>query len=61
MEHDEQATDMLITLILAFNLHFEDVNHNIVIQSLSEQQNAKTLTEKLMLLFNRGGRGYTAT
>ncbi|XP_071083281.1 NCK-interacting protein with SH3 domain-like [Haliotis cracherodii] len=54
MEHDEQATDMLITLILAFNLHFEDVNHNIVIQSLSEQQNAKTLTEKLMLLFNRG-------
>ncbi|XP_041350537.1 NCK-interacting protein with SH3 domain-like [Gigantopelta aegis] len=53
-EHSEDASDLLINLILAINLHFDDIQHNLVMETLSTQHNCKVLTEKVMLFFNRG-------
>jgi Protein of unknown function (DUF2013) len=47
--------DMFVKLILAFNLHFEMPDENIVMKTLAERGTAKTFTEKLLLLFNREG------
>lgn len=51
----EALPDTFVKLILAFNLHFEMPDENIVMQALAERGTAKTFTEKLLLLFNREG------
>ena len=51
----EQIADVFLNLIFAFNLHFELPAENIVMRALGDVGDLKEFTEKLMLLFNRGG------
>ena len=54
-EESEEVIDLFINLVLAFNLHFDMPSENTIMQMLDEQRTAKNLTEKVLLLFNRGG------
>jgi hypothetical protein len=49
----EMVPDVFVKLILAFNLHFELPDENLIMTTIAGRGTAKTLTEKLMLLFNR--------
>ncbi|XP_059398960.1 NCK-interacting protein with SH3 domain-like [Carassius carassius] len=51
----EQLSDLFINLLLAFNLHLSVPESNMVMQALTKRHNVKILTEKLLLLLNRGG------
>ena len=55
-EDAEEVIDLFINLVLAFNLHFDLPSENAIMRMLEEQGTAKNLTEKLLLLFNRGGK-----
>ncbi|XP_073699917.1 NCK-interacting protein with SH3 domain [Garra rufa] len=50
----EQLPDLFIHLLLAFNLHLNIPESNMVMQALNKRHNVKNLTEKLVLLLNRG-------
>uniref|UniRef100_A0A8C1BT04 SH3 domain-containing protein n=1 Tax=Cyprinus carpio carpio TaxID=630221 RepID=A0A8C1BT04_CYPCA len=50
----EQLPDLFINLLLAFNLHLRVPESNMVMQTLIKRHNVKILTEKLLLLLNRG-------
>lgn len=50
----EQLPDLFINLLLAFNLHLSLPESNMVMQALIKRHNVKILTEKLLLLLNRG-------
>ncbi|KAK2906456.1 hypothetical protein Q8A67_005441 [Cirrhinus molitorella] len=50
----EQLPDLFINLLLAFNLHLSAPESNMVMQALIKRHNVKILTEKLLLLLNRG-------
>ena len=52
---NEKIPDLFVNLLLAFNLHFEIPEENMVMHVLGATGTAKTFTEKLMLLVNRGG------
>lgn len=53
-DDNDQVPDLYVNLILAFNLHFEVPEDNLVMDVLDKSGTAKTFTEKLMLLVNRG-------
>ena len=53
----DQIPDTFLKLILAFNLHFEMPEDNVVMKVLAQRGTAKTFTEMLMLLVNRDGEG----
>ncbi|KAI7790828.1 NCK-interacting protein with SH3 domain-like [Triplophysa rosa] len=50
----EQLPDLFVNLLLAFNLHLSVPESNIVMQALIKRHNVKILTEKILLLLNRG-------
>ncbi|XP_048109928.1 NCK-interacting protein with SH3 domain-like isoform X2 [Alosa alosa] len=50
----EQLPDLFINLVLAFNLHLSVPANNMVMKSLIKKPNVKILTEKILLLLNRG-------
>ncbi|XP_026993211.2 NCK-interacting protein with SH3 domain isoform X2 [Tachysurus fulvidraco] len=50
----EKLSDLSVNLLLAFNLHFTVPDSNLVMQTLIKRHNVKTLTEKILLLLNRG-------
>ncbi|KAI5607155.1 hypothetical protein C0J50_7271 [Silurus asotus] len=50
----EQLPDLSLNLLLAFNLHLTVPDSNVVMQTLMKRHNVKTLTEKILLLLNRG-------
>ena len=52
---DDSVPDLMVQLLLALNLHYDQPSENMVMRVLTEQQTAKTFTEKVMLLVNRGG------
>uniref|UniRef100_A0A3Q3BRN3 NCK interacting protein with SH3 domain n=1 Tax=Kryptolebias marmoratus TaxID=37003 RepID=A0A3Q3BRN3_KRYMA len=49
----EQLPDIFLNLLLAFNLHHTAPGNNVIMQQL-KQKNVKVLTEKVLLLLNRG-------
>lgn len=53
-EYDDQVTDLLVNLVLAFNLHFHKLDDNFLMRAIAERKTVKVLTEKILLLFNRG-------
>lgn len=53
-DFDGQVTDLLVNLVLAFNLHFQKLEDNIIMKAIAKRKTVKVLTEKLLLLFNRG-------
>lgn len=53
--NSENFIDMLITLILAFNLQFTDPQQNPIIEAMQSVPTVKSFTEKILLLLNREG------
>ncbi|XP_059185948.1 NCK-interacting protein with SH3 domain-like [Centropristis striata] len=49
----EQLPDIFLNLLLSFNLHHTAPSNNVIMQELKEK-NVKILTEKVLLLLNRG-------
>ncbi|XP_041836916.1 NCK-interacting protein with SH3 domain-like [Melanotaenia boesemani] len=49
----EQLPDIFLNLLLAFDLHHTAPSNNVIMQEL-KQKNVKILTEKVLLLLNRG-------
>nr|XP_061813666.1 NCK-interacting protein with SH3 domain-like [Nerophis lumbriciformis] len=49
----EQLPDLFLNLLLAFNLHHTAPSHNVIMQQL-KKKNVKILSEKVLLLLNRG-------
>uniref|UniRef100_A0A673CC64 SH3 domain-containing protein n=1 Tax=Sphaeramia orbicularis TaxID=375764 RepID=A0A673CC64_9TELE len=49
----EQLPDIFLNLLLSFNLHHTAPNNNVIMQEL-KNKNVKILTEKVLLLLNRG-------
>ncbi|XP_061583113.1 NCK-interacting protein with SH3 domain-like [Cololabis saira] len=49
----EQLPDIFLNLLLAFNLHHTAPSNNVIMREL-KQKNVKILTEKVLLLLNRG-------
>ncbi|XP_039263600.2 NCK-interacting protein with SH3 domain-like [Styela clava] len=54
VEQDEQVVEMFINIILSFNLHFIVPSENIVMKSIISRGTCTTLSEKIMILVNRG-------
>ncbi|XP_041977373.1 NCK-interacting protein with SH3 domain [Aricia agestis] len=50
---DEQIPDLFLTLLLAYNLQFDNPVENILLNALETRDNAKTFCEKILLLINR--------
>ncbi|XP_076858032.1 NCK-interacting protein with SH3 domain isoform X2 [Brachyhypopomus gauderio] len=50
----EQLPDLCVNLLLAFNLHLTVPENNMVMQTLIKRHNVKILSEKILLLLNRG-------
>ncbi|KAM7422612.1 hypothetical protein PAMA_010582 [Pampus argenteus] len=49
----EQLPDIFLNLLLAFNLHHTAPSNNVIMQEL-KKKNVKVLSEKVLLLLNRG-------
>ncbi|XP_011305468.1 NCK-interacting protein with SH3 domain [Fopius arisanus] len=49
---DDQIPDLFLNLVLSYNLQFSS-SENIVLNSLKARDNAKTFTQKILLLLNR--------
>lgn len=49
----EVLPDVMITLLLSYNLQFEEPAENCVMDAMKAENTAKTLTEKLLMLINR--------
>lgn len=45
--------DIMINLILSFNLQFENFTDNVVLDAMEHIQTAKSFTEKILILINR--------
>ncbi|CAH2086326.1 unnamed protein product [Euphydryas editha] len=50
---DEQIPDLFLTLLLAYNLQFENPFENLLLNALETMPNAKIFCEKVLLLLNR--------
>ncbi|XP_075969713.1 NCK-interacting protein with SH3 domain [Anticarsia gemmatalis] len=50
---DEQIPDLFLTLLLAYNLQFENPCDNLLLDALETQDIAKTFCEKVLLFLNR--------
>ncbi|XP_050558794.1 NCK-interacting protein with SH3 domain isoform X2 [Spodoptera frugiperda] len=50
---DEQIPDLFLTLVLAYNLQFEESFDNLLLNALETREIAKTFCEKALLLLNR--------
>ncbi|XP_075156202.1 NCK-interacting protein with SH3 domain isoform X2 [Haematobia irritans] len=49
----EVLVDMVISLVLAFNLQFNDNTQNVIVEAMQTLPSAKVFTEKILLLLNR--------
>ncbi|KAK5912480.1 hypothetical protein CesoFtcFv8_002349 [Champsocephalus esox] len=49
----EQLPDIFLNLVLSFNLHHTEPDSNVIMQEL-KKKNVKILSEKVLLLLNRG-------
>ena len=54
-QFEDDAVDLLISFVLAFNLHLTSVDTNIVVRALATVGTPKVFTERIMLWINRGG------
>lgn len=50
--NDEKKTECMINLLLSYNLQFSKIESNITLIGLSQRDNAKVLTENLLMLLN---------
>ncbi|XP_049776370.1 NCK-interacting protein with SH3 domain-like isoform X2 [Schistocerca cancellata] len=50
---EEKLPDLMVNVLLSYNLQFSSSNENILLKALSELPVAKTFTEKILFLLNR--------
>lgn len=50
--NDEKKTECMINLLLSYNLQFPNIESNITLSGLAQRDNAKVLTENLLILLN---------
>lgn len=49
---NEKKAECMINLLLSFNLQFSNIELNIILTELAKRDNAKVLTENLLILLN---------
>lgn len=54
-DHNEIIPDIMLNLILAINLQYDEPKENLVLEALQQLRTAKIFTEKILLLVNREG------
>ncbi|KAL8610250.1 hypothetical protein ACOMHN_038945 [Nucella lapillus] len=54
LQFEDDAGDLLISFMLAFNLHLTSVDANVVLRSLATFGTPKVFTERIMVWINRG-------
>lgn len=52
---DEQIPDLFLTLLLAYNLQYDNPYENLLLNALETRDVSKTFCEKVLLLLNREG------
>lgn len=50
--NEEKKTECMINLLLSYNLQFSSTESNIILIGLAQRENAKVLTENLLILLN---------
>lgn len=50
--NDEKKTGCMINLLLSYNLQFPNIESNLTLAGLALRDNAKVLTENLLILLN---------
>jgi len=50
--NDEKKTECMINLLLSYNLQFSNLESNLMLAGLSQRDDAKVLTENLLILLN---------
>lgn len=50
--NEEKKTECMINLLLSYNLQFSNTESNIILTGLAQRNNAKVLTENLLILLN---------
>nr|CAD7459940.1 unnamed protein product [Timema tahoe] len=50
---EEQISDLVLNLVISYNLQFTSTAENTVVKALAQISMAKTFTEKILLLLNR--------
>lgn len=55
-DDDERITEIFANVVFALNLQFPSVDDNLTITALSERDNAKVFTQKLIYYLNREGK-----
>lgn len=54
-DQTEFLSDVMINLLLAFNLQFENYTENTILEAMQQVRASKSFTEKILLLINREG------
>ena len=55
-QFEDDAVDLLISFVLAFNLHLTAIDTNIILRALASCGTPKVFTERMMVWINRGGK-----
>lgn len=55
-DQTEFLSDVMINLLLAFNLQFDSFSENTILEAMQTVKASKSLTEKILLLINREGK-----
>lgn len=60
-DQTEFLSDVMINLLLAFNLQFEIQSENTILEAMQQVKTSKSFTEKILLLINREGRTFLSS
>lgn len=52
-DQTEFLSDVMINLLLSFNLQFDGITENTVLEAMQQKKASKAFTEKILLLINR--------
>lgn len=55
-DQTEFLSDVMINLLLAFNLQFDNFSQNTILEAMQQVKASKSFTEKILLLINREGK-----
>jgi len=57
-DQTEFLSDVMINLLLAFNLQFDNFAENTILEAMQQIKTSKSFTEKILLLINREGLNF---
>lgn len=58
-DQTEFLSDVMINLMLAFNLQFVNFSENTILEAMQQVKASKSFTEKILLLINREGKRFS--